>query len=98
MRTHSVIPATLATCDRSGSHLKFGTVGHGATGQIYLGTRLRKARTIKKLSQEAVALAVDMDRSYISGLERGEFNVSVLKLAKIAKVLGVRLEHLFHGE
>jgi transcriptional regulator with XRE-family HTH domain len=35
-----------------------------------------------------------MDRSYISGLERGEFNVSLLALAKIARVLGVPLAAL----
>jgi transcriptional regulator with XRE-family HTH domain len=41
---------------------------------------------------------VNMDRSYVSGLERGEFNVSVVKLARIAKAVGIRLSTLFHDE
>jgi transcriptional regulator with XRE-family HTH domain len=32
-----------------------------------------------------------MDRSYVSGLERGEFNVSLLALARIARALGMSL-------
>ena len=45
--------------------------------------------------QETVALAAGMDRSYVSGLERGEFNVSVLALARLARVTGVQLTTLF---
>ncbi len=60
-----------------------------------VGARLRRARQAKGLSQEAVALAAGMDRSYVSGLERGEFNVSVLALARLARVTGVRLATLF---
>jgi len=39
-----------------------------------------------------------MDRSYVSGVERGEFNVSVLKLARIAKIVGMRLATVFEDE
>jgi transcriptional regulator with XRE-family HTH domain len=56
-----------------------------------VGTRLRKLRTAKGWSQERLALAVDMDRSYVSGLERGEFNMSLITLAKLARALDVRL-------
>jgi len=56
-----------------------------------VGVRLRKARRAKKLSQEQLALAANLDRSFVSGLERGEFNVSLLALAKLARVLQVRL-------
>jgi transcriptional regulator with XRE-family HTH domain len=38
-----------------------------------------------------LAHAAEMDRSYVSGLERGEFNVSLLALAKLARVLGLKL-------
>jgi transcriptional regulator with XRE-family HTH domain len=57
-----------------------------------------KVRQVKGVSQEAVALAVGMDRSYVSGLERGKFNVSLLTLAKLARVLGVRLGSLLDSE
>lgn len=50
------------------------------------------------LSQEDVALAAGLDRSYVSGMERGEFNVSVLKLAVVAKAAGTKLGALFEGE
>lgn len=59
-----------------------------------VGTRLRKIRRSRGISQEALALAADMDRSFVSGLERGEFNVSLLALAKLAKVLGVPIGQL----
>ena len=41
-----------------------------------------------------LALAADLDPSFVSGLERGEFNVSLLVLAKLARVLGVKLGSL----
>ena len=59
-----------------------------------VGARLRKARRARGISQEQLALAAGLDRSFVSGLERGEFNVSLLVLAKLARVLGVRLSAL----
>jgi len=52
----------------------------------------------KGLSQEALAHTAGLDRSYVSGLERGEFNVSLLALAKLARALSVRLSALFESE
>jgi transcriptional regulator with XRE-family HTH domain len=43
-------------------------------------------------------LAANLDRSFVSGLERGEFNVSLPVLAKLARVLGVKLGVLVEGE
>jgi transcriptional regulator with XRE-family HTH domain len=59
-----------------------------------VGARLRKARRAKGISQEQLALTANLDRSFVSGLERGEFNVSLLVLAKLARVLGVKLTSL----
>jgi hypothetical protein len=53
---------------------------------------------LRLLSQEALAHAAELDRSYVSGLERGEFNVSLLALARLAAVLGVRLHSLIDPE
>jgi transcriptional regulator with XRE-family HTH domain len=39
-----------------------------------------------------------VDRSFVSGLERGEFNVSLLVLAKLARVLGVKLGALVEDD
>ncbi len=59
-----------------------------------VGKRLLAARNAQEMTQETLAKAVNMDRSYVAGVERGEFNVSLLTLAKIARALGVRLKAL----
>lgn len=60
-----------------------------------LGTRIRTLRLAKGMSQEALADAARIDRSYMSGVERGVRNVSVLNLAKIARALGASLAAFF---
>lgn len=52
-----------------------------------LGDQIRHVRKEKGLSQEQLALQAEVDRSYIGGIERGERNVSILTLVKIAKCL-----------
>lgn len=56
---------------------------------------MRELRTTKGLSQEALALACDLDRTYIGGIERGERNVSLINIEKIAAGLGVPVRELF---
>jgi transcriptional regulator with XRE-family HTH domain len=59
------------------------------------GRRLRELRSQKGFSQEALALACDLDRTYIGGVERGERNVSLINIHKIAAALGVPARELF---
>lgn len=59
------------------------------------GQRVRELRTEKGLSQEALALACDLDRTYIGGIERGERNVSLVNIQKIATALGIPIRELF---
>jgi transcriptional regulator with XRE-family HTH domain len=59
------------------------------------GKRLRELRTKQGLSQEALALACDLDRTYIGGIERGERNVSLVNIQKIAVAIGVPVRELF---
>lgn len=56
---------------------------------IQFGKKLREVRLKKKLSQGDVARTLDVHRSYISGLERGRRNPSLVTVQKIAKALGV---------
>ena len=56
---------------------------------------MRELRTAKGFSQEALALICDLDRTYIGGIERGERNVSLINIKKIAEALGVPVRELF---
>lgn len=52
-----------------------------------LGARIQKLRLEKGLSQEELAFESDLHRTYISHVERGSRNITVLGLYKIAKGL-----------
>ncbi len=43
----------------------------------------------------ALALKSGLDRTYIGGIERGERNIALKNIEKLAKVLGVSIEELF---
>ncbi|MDR3700109.1 MAG: helix-turn-helix transcriptional regulator [Candidatus Sulfopaludibacter sp.] len=58
---------------------------------------MRDLRKQKGLSQESLALACDLDRTYIGGVERGERNISLLNIYKIAAALGVPVKELFNA-
>ena len=57
--------------------------------QRRFGARLRQLRKLRGLSQEDLALACGLDRTYIGGVERGERNISLLNIYKIAESLKV---------
>jgi transcriptional regulator with XRE-family HTH domain len=61
------------------------------------GARLRELRKAAKLSQEAVALRCGLDRSYLSGIERGKNNLSLISIQRIAEAVGVETAELFRG-
>ena len=67
---------------------------------VYLkkvGRIIRETRKVKGISQEALALASGLDRSYVGGVERGERNLSILNLKKIADALDVSASILLEG-
>lgn len=59
-----------------------------------LGCKIAQARKDAGLSQEDLAGLAEMDRSYLSEIENGKKNLSVLALLKIAKALGVEAGEL----
>lgn len=62
------------------------------------GERVRVLRQARGLSQEALALVAGLDRTYIGGVERGERNISLLNIQKIAQALGVSSADLLKFE
>ena len=55
---------------------------------------MRRIRLEKKLTQENVAEAADLHPNYISSVERGQRNISICNIARIADALGVPMETL----
>ena len=57
--------------------------------KLVLGLRIRTIRTNLGLSQEDLGELSGLHRTYIGGIERGERNVSLENIVRIAKTLGV---------
>ncbi len=63
--------------------------------RIIYGERLRQIRTEKGVSQEALAASAELHRTYVSSVERGERNVSLVNIARLADALGVPIRDFF---
>lgn len=62
------------------------------------GKNLKELRIKRGLSQEELAELANVHRTYISFLERGLRNPSLLKIEKLANVLDVPYDFFFRGE
>lgn len=60
----------------------------------FAGVAIRAERQAQGLSQEALADKANIDRSYMGGIERGEHNIAIMNLLKIADALGVKVSFL----
>ena len=65
--------------------------------RVRFGKALRAHRKKLGVSQEEFADMCGLDRTYIGGIERGERNVSLVNLARIAVTLRLSLSELFRG-
>jgi transcriptional regulator with XRE-family HTH domain len=63
-----------------------------------LGLRIRQLRMSKGLTQEQLADLSGISRQYIGDVERGERNIAIVNIEKIARALGVTLRELFDFE
>jgi transcriptional regulator with XRE-family HTH domain len=64
---------------------------------IKLGSNVRELRKRRNISQERLALEADLDRTYISQVERGRRNVTIVNLCRLAFVLKVLPAALLEG-
>ena len=62
-----------------------------------LGMRIRYLREQKKMTLEDLSFEADINKNYLSDLERGNRNPTVKVLSKIANALEISLETLFKG-
>jgi len=53
------------------------------------GNRVRDLRTDAGFTQEALADAAELDRSYVGSVERGERNLSIENVCRLAEAIGV---------
>ena len=60
----------------------------------YVGAAFRQFREQAGLSQEQVALAAGLDRTYVSGIERSRRNPSLRSMQRVASVLNIDLADL----
>lgn len=61
---------------------------------MVFGQNMRRLRLAAKLSQEAVAELMGVDRAHVSSMERGQQNVTLLTLLQAAQALGCRAKDL----
>ncbi len=64
---------------------------------LSLGHLIRQHRIDLEISQEELGLRANLDRTYISGVERGLRNPSLTALVSIANGLGISVSHLLNN-
>lgn len=63
-----------------------------------VGRNVKRLRVAAGLSQAQVAERMGVDRAYVSGLELGERNPTVITLWHVAVALGVKTQQFFEGD
>jgi len=63
--------------------------------RILFGERIKAFRKKKGFSQEDLGFKSSLHRTYISEVERGRRNISIVNIAKIAKAFNLRIKELF---
>ena len=61
-----------------------------------IGDNIRKNRLLLNISQDQLAFEAGLSREFINKVEAGKYNISIVKLEKIAEVLNIELAVLFN--
>ena len=73
-------------------------IGQGQDPRVALGRAVHRQRIKLGISQEDFADQVGLDRTYVSGIERGIRNPTLLVLLRLAQVLGVPVAQLLEAD
>jgi transcriptional regulator with XRE-family HTH domain len=65
--------------------------------KLKIGHRIKELRLGMKISQEQLALRAEIDRTYMTGVENGKRNVSIMLIDRIIKALDTTYEEFFEG-
>ncbi len=65
--------------------------------RVRFGKALRERRHKLGVSQEEFADICGLDRTYVGGIERGERNLALVNIEKLARALKISLSELFRG-
>jgi transcriptional regulator with XRE-family HTH domain len=65
---------------------------------LFIGNRISELRKLKKLSQEDLAFKADIDRTYMSSIERGKRSISLVVAIKLSSALEIDLLKLIEKE
>ncbi len=61
------------------------------------GKRIKELRQARGLSHEALARLVELDTSYISGIEKGVLDISIEMIQKLSIAFKINISDLFEG-
>lgn len=62
--------------------------------QHFFGANMRRIRLEKQMTQEKVAEGAGLHPNYVGSVERGERNISICNIARIAAALGITMSEL----
>lgn len=66
--------------------------------KIKVGNRITELRKVKKLSQQKFSYAADMERTYLTHIEKGRKNISLNTLEKITEALDISIKDFFNTQ
>ncbi len=66
--------------------------------KIQIGLRIKELRKKEGISQQELSFRSDLDRTYITQVENGKRNISIVNIGKIANALNISIKELFNDE